>query len=73
MPKISDRGTLMPDSPIRKLVPYSEKAIKKGITVYKLNIGQPDIHTAMKCLRKGLEQYSRRLEIINTDKMAVNF
>jgi aspartate aminotransferase len=50
MPKISKRGTLMPDSPIRKLVPYSEKAIKKGIKVYKLNIGQPDIHTSPKAI-----------------------
>lgn len=35
----------MPESPIRKLVPYSEKAKKKGIKVYHLNIGQPDIKT----------------------------
>ncbi len=35
----------MPESPIRKLVPYSEKAKKKGVKVYHLNIGQPDIKT----------------------------
>lgn len=35
----------MPASPIRKLVPYSEAAKRKGITVYHLNIGQPDIET----------------------------
>jgi len=35
----------MPPSPIRKLVPYAEAARKKGITVYHLNIGQPDIET----------------------------
>ena len=35
----------MPASPIRKLVPYSEKAKTKGTTVYHLNIGQPDIET----------------------------
>ena len=35
----------MPESPIRKLVPYSEKAIKRGIEVFHLNIGQPDIKT----------------------------
>ena len=35
----------MPASPIRKLVPYAEAAKKKGITVYHLNIGQPDIET----------------------------
>jgi aspartate aminotransferase len=42
---ISRRGELMPASPIRKLVPYAEAAKKKGITVYHLNIGQPDIET----------------------------
>jgi aspartate aminotransferase len=42
---ISSRGRLMPPSPIRKLVPYAETAKKKGITVYHLNIGQPDIET----------------------------
>ena len=35
----------MPESPIRKLVPYAEKAYKQGKTVYHLNIGQPDIKT----------------------------
>lgn len=42
---ISRRGINMPSSPIRKLVPYAEAAKKKGITVYHLNIGQPDIET----------------------------
>jgi aspartate aminotransferase len=42
---ISSRGKLMPPSPIRKLVPYAEAAKKKGIKVYHLNIGQPDIET----------------------------
>lgn len=46
MPNISQRGIEMPQSPIRKLVPYSEEAKKKGIKVYHLNIGQPDIKTA---------------------------
>ena len=45
MPKISHKGKLMPESPIRKLVPYSEIAKKKGNKVYHLNIGQPDIKT----------------------------
>ncbi|WP_343021509.1 pyridoxal phosphate-dependent aminotransferase [Flavobacterium sp. PL12] len=45
MPKISNKGKLMPESPIRKLVPYSEIAKKKGHKVYHLNIGQPDIKT----------------------------
>jgi aspartate aminotransferase len=45
MPKISKKGQLMPESPIRKLVPYAEEAYKKGKIVYHLNIGQPDIKT----------------------------
>ena len=42
---ISHRGEQMPPSPIRKLVPYAEAAKKRGIKVYHLNIGQPDIET----------------------------
>jgi len=45
MPEISKKGNLMPESPIRKLVPYAEAAKKKGRKVYHLNIGQPDIET----------------------------
>ena len=45
MPNISKKGRLMPESPIRKLVPYAEEAYKQGKTVYHLNIGQPDIKT----------------------------
>jgi aspartate aminotransferase len=45
MPTISNKGKQMPESPIRKLVPYSEIAKKKGHKVYHLNIGQPDIRT----------------------------
>lgn len=45
MPKVSRKGKLMPQSPIRKLVPFAEKAIKSGKTIYHLNIGQPDIKT----------------------------
>lgn len=45
MLQISQRGQLMPPSPIRKLVPYAEAAKKKGVKVYHLNIGQPDIET----------------------------
>ena len=42
---ISNKGRLMPESPIRKLVPYAEKAKKNGVKVFHLNIGQPDIET----------------------------
>ena len=43
MPSISSKGLKMPESPIRKLVPYAEKAAKSGKEIYYLNIGQPDI------------------------------
>ena len=45
MLSISKRGQQMPASPIRKLVPFAEAAKKRGIKVYHLNIGQPDIET----------------------------
>ena len=45
MPKISNKGIAMPESPIRKLVPFAETAKKSGKKVYHLNIGQPDIKT----------------------------
>ena len=54
MPKISAKGLCMPESPIRKLVPFAENAKKKGTQVIHLNIGQPDISTpeiALKAIR----------------------
>lgn len=45
MPKISKKGQQMPESPIRKLVPFAEGAKKRGVKVFHLNIGQPDIKT----------------------------
>ncbi len=45
IPTISRRGSNMPASPIRKLVPYAEAAKKRGTHIYHLNIGQPDIET----------------------------
>ena len=50
MPKISIKGNLMPESPIRKLVPYAENAKKRGIKVFHLNIGQPDIETPIQAI-----------------------
>ena len=44
-PAISQRGLTTPASPIRKLAPYAVKAQKRGIKIYNVNIGQPDIHT----------------------------
>jgi aspartate aminotransferase len=76
MPSISEKGKSMPASPIRKLVPYSEEAKRKGKKVYHLNIGQPDIPTpevALNALRSinlkvieyshsaGNESYRRKL------------
>ncbi len=45
MPRISDKGMAMPESPIRKLVPFAEAAEQEGKIVHYLNIGQPDIRT----------------------------
>lgn len=50
MPAISRKGQLMPESPIRKLVPYAEHAKFRGIDVIHLNIGQPDIKTPKQAL-----------------------
>lgn len=76
MPVISHRGSQMPPSPIRKLVPYADAAKKRGTKVYHLNIGQPDIvtpqaildavrHTDMKVLEyspsPGFESYRKKL------------
>ena len=64
MLELSNRGLEMPESPIRKLVPYAEAAKKKGRTVYHLNIGQPDIETpqvaidAIKNIDLSLIEYS---------------
>ena len=76
MPEISKKGHNMPQSPIRKLVPYAEEATKKGKKVYYLNIGQPDIKTptiAMNAIRsssldilaysrsEGSEEYRKKI------------
>lgn len=64
MPIISVKGINMPESPIRKLVPYSEQAKAEGKTVYHLNIGQPDINTpqvaldAIKNIDRTVIEYS---------------
>ncbi len=52
MPTISVKGVEMPSSPIRKLVPFAEKAKKDGKKIYHLNIGQPDIETPSNVLNK---------------------
>ena len=76
MLQISQRGQQMPASPIRKLVPFADEAKNRGIKIYHLNIGQPDIETPKMCLdavrnddlkileytnSAGLESYRNRL------------
>ena len=58
MPTISKKGIAMPESPIRKLVPYSDKAKKSGKNVFHLNIGQPDIASPQSALEavKGMNR-----------------
>ena len=64
MPRISVRGTEMPSSPIRKLAPLAEDAKRRGVRVYHLNIGQPDLPTpqialdAMKNVDRKILEYS---------------
>ena len=88
MPRISRKGQLMPQSPIRKLVPFAEKAFKQGKTVYYLNIGQPDIKTpeiALDAVRvhsleilaytrsEGSEEYRKKIAAYYSKKdIAVN-
>ena len=76
MPKVSHKGSSMPASPIRKLVPYAEKARSEGKKIFHLNIGQPDIETPETMLNAihsfspkvveyshsaGIESYRRKL------------
>ncbi len=50
MPIVSHKGKAMPESPIRKLAPFAEKAAKEGKHIYHLNIGQPDIKTPIEAM-----------------------
>ena len=59
MPKISDLGTRMPSSPIRKLAPLANAAKKQGVKVYHLNIGQPDLPTPPQAL-EALKHIDRK-------------
>ncbi|MBQ9893159.1 MAG: pyridoxal phosphate-dependent aminotransferase [Bacteroidales bacterium] len=58
--KISQRATAMPSSPIRKLAGYAEKAKRRGIRVYHLNIGQPDIKTP-ECALEAIKHVDREV------------
>ncbi len=64
MPQVSERGTLMPASPIRRLAPLANEAKARGVKVYHLNIGQPDVPTppegleALKHINRTVLEYS---------------
>lgn len=64
MPEISVRGSEMPQSPIRKLAPLAYAAEARGVKVYRLNIGQPDLPTpacaldALKHIDRSVLEYS---------------
>jgi aspartate aminotransferase len=69
MPNLSSKAGAMPASPIRKLVPYSEAAKKRGTKVYHLNIGQPDIETP-EVVREAMKtQDARVIEYSNSEGM----
>ncbi len=79
MPTISQKGRQMPESPIRKLVPFAEAAKKRGVKVYHLNIGQPDIETpevALNAIRNFDEkvvEYSHSAGIISYREKLVEY
>jgi aspartate aminotransferase len=79
MPNISQRGINMPASPIRKLVPLANKAKAKGIKVYHLNIGQPDLPTpavaiqALKHIDRKILEYSPSEGILSFRKKLVSY
>jgi len=58
--KLSNRIQSMQFSPIRKLVPFAEEATRRGVSVYHLNIGQPDIHTPDTFI-EGITQYTDKV------------
>jgi len=79
MLNISVKGQKMPESPIRKLVPFAEKAKEKGIKIYHLNIGQPDIETpetalnAIRNFEKKVIEYSHSAGMLSLRKKLVEY
>ena len=79
MPKISHRGHEMPSSPIRKLTPLANDAKARGIKVYHLNIGQPDLPTPQKALdalsnvRREVLEYSPSQGFLSLREKLVNY
>ena len=79
MPDISQRGLEMPSSPIRKLAPLANEAKARGIKVYHLNIGQPDLPTPQKALDalhdvgRGVLEYSPSQGFLSLREKLVNY
>lgn len=79
MPEISVRGLEMPESPIRKLAPLALAAKERGIKVYHLNIGQPDLPTpqcgldALKHIDRKVLEYSPSQGYLSYRKKLVDF
>ena len=79
MPQISQRGTLMPASPIRKLVPLADGAKARGVHVYHLNIGQPDLPTpqaaidAIRSIDRKVLEYSPSQGYLSYRKKLVDY
>lgn len=79
MPKISVRGTEMPESPIRKLAPLAYAAKERGVHVFHLNIGQPDLPTpaaaidAIKNIDRRILEYSPSQGYLSYRKKLVNY
>ncbi len=79
MPKISERGIKMPASPIRKLVPLANAAKARGVKVYHLNIGQPDLPTpqvaleALKHIDRSILEYSPSEGIMSYRRKLVDY
>lgn len=79
MPKISERGKIMPASPIRKLVPLANEATRRGVKVIRLNIGQPDLPTpqegldALKKIDRKVLEYSPSEGLLSLRKKLVEY
>ena len=79
MPQISVRGQEMPESPIRKLAPLADDAKKRGVHVYHLNIGQPDLPTpksaidAIKNIDRSILEYSPSQGYLSYRKKLVKY
>lgn len=79
MPQISVRGLEMPESPIRKLAPLAAEAKNRGIKVYHLNIGQPDLPTpevaleAIRNIDRNILEYSPSQGYLGYRKKLVNY